>query len=52
MHTVESPESENDDLEVEEAGKYLRTTVCQNFAKLLDELAIKPIDSSSLTQVF
>ena len=51
MNTVESIETEKDDIDVAEAGKHLRTTVVKDFVRLLDDLIIMPIDSVSLTQV-
>ena len=51
MNTVESVETEKDDIDIAEAGKHLRTTVVQNFVRLLDDLVIMPIDSTTLTQV-
>lgn len=42
--------SENDDLEVAEAGRYLKGPKIQEFLELLDSLSIMPIDSKSMTQ--
>lgn len=49
MNTVESLETEKDDVEVAEAGNYLRTTALEEFVKKLDSLKLIPIDSTSLS---
>ena len=50
MGTVENIETEKDDVEVAEAGNYLRTQVIPKLVKKLDSLEIIPIDSVSLSQ--
>lgn len=51
MSTVESEEGERDDLEVVEAGKYLRDEYLRGFVDLFQQTKIVPIDSSSLSEV-
>lgn len=51
MSNVESEEGERDDLEVVEAGKYLRDEFLRDFVDLIQQSKIIPIDSSSISEV-
>ena len=50
LGSVETVESDKEDIELAEAGKQLRTQSVQELVQILDSLAIIPIDSLSFTQ--
>ena len=49
---TKSKDDENDQVDLNEATRYLRSTVIPNLVNMLDSLMIMPIDSESLEMTF